>query len=100
MGDPGRLWQALANREEGGVSEPCRLNDEHYIFQIIAHRPSRSRSLEEAGKQVEADLYRERVEKAYRQLIQQALQASEVKLFPEKIHEDQPVEDRQGASEG
>jgi parvulin-like peptidyl-prolyl isomerase len=100
MGDPGRLWQALANREEGGVTEPSRVNGEYYIFQIVAHRPSRSRSLEEAGKQVEADLYRERVEKAYRQLIQQALQASEVKLFPERIHEDQREGDRQGAPEG
>jgi tetratricopeptide (TPR) repeat protein len=100
MGDPGRLWQALADRQEGDVTEPSRVNGEHYLFQIIAHRPPRSRSLEEAGKQVEADLYRERVEKAYRQLIRETLQASEVKLFPERLHGDQREEVQQGSPEG
>lgn len=88
MGDPNRLWQALANHGEGDVTEPIRVDGETYIFQITSHRPPRPFSLEEARKRVEADLTRERVEKAYKELVQQALQASEVKLFPERIRKD------------
>jgi parvulin-like peptidyl-prolyl isomerase len=88
MGDPNRLWQALANHGEGDVTEPIRVDGETYIFQITSHRPPRPFGLEEARKRVEADLTRERVEKAYKELVQQALQASEVKLFPERIRKD------------
>lgn len=95
MGDPGRLWQALVNRAQGEVTEPIRVNRSYYLFQVVSHRPKKALSLEEARKQVEADLYRERVEKAYQELIQQALQGSEVKLFPEKLQEEARG-DRQG----
>jgi len=98
MGDPNRLWLALANHGEGDVTEPIRVNGECYIFQITSHRPPRPFSLEEAKKQVEADLTRERVEKAYKELVQQALQASDVKLFPERIHDDTRKEAPGGTS--
>jgi parvulin-like peptidyl-prolyl isomerase len=99
MGDPNRLWQALANYGEGDVTEPIRVDGETYLFQITSHRPPRPFSLEEAKKQVEADLTRERVEKAYKELVQQALQASEVKLFPERIREDAREEASGGTSQ-
>lgn len=98
MGDPNRLWQALANHGEGDVTEPIRVDEEHYIFQITSHRPPRPFSLEEAKKQVEADLTRERVERAYKELVQQALQASEVKLFPERIRQDTRGEEAPGGT--
>ncbi len=85
MGDPGGLWQALVNHVEGDVTDPIEVDRESYLFQITSHRPPRAFSLEEAKKQVEADLTRERVEKAYRELVQQALKVSEVKLFPERL---------------
>ncbi len=99
MGDPNRLWQALANHGEGDVTEPIRVDGETYIFQITSRRPPRPFSLEEATKQVEADLTRERVEKAYKELIQQALQASEVKLFPERIRGETREEASGGTSQ-
>jgi parvulin-like peptidyl-prolyl isomerase len=99
MGDPNRLWQALANQGEGDVTEPIKVNGETYLFQITSHRPPRPFSLEEAKKQVEADLTRERVEKAYKELVQQALQASEVKLFPERIRKDAREEAPGGTSQ-
>ncbi len=85
MGDPTRLWQALSNRSEGEVTEPIRVDGTSYLFQVTSHRPPRAFSLEEARKQVEADLTRERFEKAYRELVQQALKVSEVRLFPERL---------------
>ena len=88
MGDPNRLWQALANHGEGDVTEPIQAEGKSYLFQITSHRPPRTFSLEEAKKQVAGDLTRERTEKAYKELIQQALQASDVKLFPERIRQD------------
>jgi peptidyl-prolyl cis-trans isomerase C len=88
MGDPNRLWQALTGHGEGEVTEPIRVGDASYLFQIVSHRAPRAYSLEEARKQVEADLTRERFEKAYRELIQQALQVSEVKVFPERMTEE------------
>jgi tetratricopeptide (TPR) repeat protein len=87
IGDPNRLWQALANRGKGEVTEPIHVNGEAYLFQITAHRPRRALSMEEAGKQVQFDLARERAEKAYKELILQSLQASDVKLFPERLGE-------------
>ncbi len=99
MGDPNRLWQALANQGEGDVTEPIKVNGETYLFQITSHRPPRPFSLEEAKKQVEADLTRERVEKAYKELVQQALKASEVKLFPERIRKDAREEAPGGTSQ-
>jgi len=93
MGDPTRLWQALANHHEGKVTEPLQVAGEFYVFQILSRRPPRARSLEEARNQVEADLTRERVERSYQELIRQALQASEVKLFPEKIQDDPRQDD-------
>ena len=99
MGDPNRLWLALANHGEGDITEPIRVDEEHYIFQITSHRPPRPFSLEEAKKQVEADLTRERVERAYKELVQQALQASEVKLFPERIRDDARKEAPGGTSQ-
>lgn len=85
MGDPSRLWQALAGHGKGHVTEPIQVNGDACLFQIIAHRPPRPLGLEEAKRQVSADLTRERVEKAYKELVQQALLASEVKLFPERL---------------
>jgi len=99
MGDPNRLWQALANQGEGDVTEPVEVNGETYLFQITSHRPPRPFSLEEAKKQVEADLTRERVERAYKELVQQALKASEVKLFPERIRKDAREEAPGGTSQ-
>ena len=99
MGDPNRLWKALANQGEGDVTEPIKVNGETYLFQITSHRPPRPFSLEEAKKQVEADLTRERVEKAYKELVQQALKASEVKLFPERIRKDAREEAPGGTSQ-
>jgi parvulin-like peptidyl-prolyl isomerase len=99
LGDPARLWEALANQEEGEVTEPIQANDMYYLFQIASRRPPRAHSLEEARKQVETDLYKERVEKAYQELIQQALRASEVKLFPERIHQDERQGNREGPSQ-
>jgi parvulin-like peptidyl-prolyl isomerase len=87
IGDPSRLWQALANRGKGEVTEPIQVDEDAYIFQITAHRPPRGLSLEEAKKQVQLDLTRERAEKAYKELIRQSLQASDVKLFPERLGE-------------
>jgi hypothetical protein len=97
MGDPGRLWEILTSHEEGEVTAPIRVKDAYYLFQIISHRPPRTHTLEEARKQAEADLYRERVEKAYRELIQQALQGSEVKVFPERLHGEDPEEGPEGS---
>ncbi len=99
MGDPNRLWQALANHGEGDITEPIGVDGEYYLFQITSHRPPRPFSLEEAKKQVEADLTRERVEKAYKELVQQALKASEVKLFPERIRKDTREEAPGGTSQ-
>ena len=99
MGDPNRLWQALANHGEGDVTEPIGVDGETYLFQITSHRPPRPFSLEEAKKQVEADLTKERVEKAYKELVQQALKASEVKLFPERIRKDAREEAPGGMSQ-
>ena len=98
MGDPNRLWQALANLGEGDVTEPIREDGKAYLFQITSHRLPRAFKLEEARKQVEADLTGERTEKAYKELIQQALQASDVKLFPERLRPDANV--RKDASAG
>jgi parvulin-like peptidyl-prolyl isomerase len=100
MGDPTRLWQALAKAGEKETTEPIRVDGVCYLFQIIAHRPPRTVPLAEVRKQVESDLYRERVEKAYQELIQQALQASEVKLYPERLHEEAPEDKQEGPSQG
>lgn len=100
MGDPDRLWQTLKNRGEGDVTEPIRVNEAYYLFQILSHRPPRAHSLEEARKQVEADLYRERVEKAYRELIRQALQGSEVKLYPERLRGEDRKQEPESPSQG
>jgi len=99
MGDPNRLWLALANHGEGDITEPVGVDGQYYLFQITSHRPPRPFSLEEANKQVEADLTRERMEKAYKELVQQALQASEVKLFPERILKDVREEAPGGTSQ-
>ena len=99
MGDPNRLWLALANHGEGDITEPVGVDGEYYLFQITSHRPARPFSLEEAKKQVEADLTRERMEKAYKELVQQALKASEVKLFPERIRKDTREEAPGGISQ-
>ena len=99
MGDPNRLWLALANHGEGDVTEPVGVDGQYYLFQITSHRPPRLFSLEEARKRVESDLTRERVEKAYKELVQQSLQASEVKLFPERIRKDATEETPGGTSQ-
>jgi len=49
--------------------------------------------MEEVAKQVEQDLSKERVEAAYQELIQQALQVSDVKFFPEVLHKDMTTRD-------
>ena len=87
MGDPDKLWQALAGHKESEITQPVLLKDECYIFQIVSHRPPKELNMEEAGKRVEQDLSKERLEKAYQELILQALQVSEVKLFPEVFYE-------------
>ncbi len=98
MGDPTRLWQALANVGEKETTDPVCADGICYLFQIIAHRPQRTVPLTEVRKQVESDLYRERAEKAYQALIQQALQASEVKLYPERLREEAPEDKQEGPS--
>ncbi len=85
MGDPEALWRALAGHGEGEVTGPVHRDGEVYFFEILAHRPPSPIGFEEAEKQVRADLYRERVAKAYQELIRQSLEASEVKLFPEAL---------------
>ncbi len=88
MGDADRLWKALANRQVGDTTDPIEMDGEVYLFRVISHRPPRAFSLEEAKRQVEADLRQERVAKATRALIQQALRTADVKLFPERLREN------------
>jgi peptidyl-prolyl cis-trans isomerase C len=89
MGDPGKLWQALSNHTEGEVAGPIKTEDGCYLFQILSHRSPRTPDLEEVKKRVESDLYQQRVEKAYQELVRQSLEASDVKLFPEAIRRDE-----------
>jgi hypothetical protein len=49
---------------------------------------------------VEQDLYQERIEKAYKGLVEQALQASDVKVFPEVLRGAQTGEKTESESSG
>ncbi len=69
--------------------------DSGYLFRVEERRPPSGPDLEEVRKQVEQDLSREKVEKATQELVQQALQVSDVKLFPEALEragDDNPTE--------
>jgi len=83
MGDPGALWEALSSRREGEIVGPLTSGENGFLLQVESRRPPRNPGLEEIRRQVEQDLYRERVETATQELVQQALQVSDVKLFPE-----------------
>ena len=86
MGDPGKLWVTLSGKKEGDLCGPVMTDEAGYLFRIEARRAPRSPSLEEVQSRVQQDLNRERVEKTYQELIQQALQGSDVKLFLEVVH--------------
>ncbi len=86
IGDPTKLWQALATYKKGEITSPVKIDEDFYLFQIISYRPPKMPDMETIVKQVEQDLSKERVEKAYQELIQQALQVSEVQFFPEALH--------------
>ena len=88
MGDPGKLWTALSGRVEGELCGPVKTDDAVFLFRVEALRKRKTPGLEEVQGRVRQDLSRERVEKAYQGLIQQALQGSDVKLFPEAMHRD------------
>jgi len=52
---------------------------------VIDRRPERQLAFEEVKDRVKQNLYQEKIEKAYQELIQGALQGSEVQLLPENL---------------
>jgi len=88
MGDPGKLWKALVFRREGDICGPIKTNGMVYLFRVETYRAPQDLPMEEVQKRVEQDLYRERVEKTHEELVRQALQGSDVKLFPEVLMKD------------
>ena len=95
MGEPGKLWETLSVHQEGEVAGPVLSGEDGYLFLLKNRRQPRSPSLAEVQKQVEQDIYRERVEKAYQELIRQALLVSDVKLYPEALNNS---DDKQSGS--
>ena len=100
IGDPERLWQTLSALGKPGIAEPVKTPQGDCVFQIVSRRPERLPSLEEAKQRVEQDLYQERIEKAYKGLVEQALQASDVKVFPEVLRGAQAGEKTESKSSG
>jgi len=87
LGDPAALWQALAPHGEGEVVGPLGSGESLTLLRVESHRPPRVPDLEEVRQQVAQDLYRERAEAATQELIRQALQVSDVQLFPEVLRQ-------------
>lgn len=85
LGDPGKLWQALSDLGKPGIAGPVETPQGVFLFEILDHRPRRDLPFEEARAKVKADLYQERIEKAYQDLVSQALAASDVQIFPEAL---------------
>jgi len=85
LGDPGKLWKALSELGKPGIAGPVETPQGVFLFEIIDHRPRRDLPFEEARAKVKADLYQERIEKAYQDLVSQALAASDVQIFPEAL---------------
>lgn len=85
LGDPARLWEALSALGKPGIAGPLDTPQGSFLFEIVDHRPRRALPFEEAKMKAKADLYQERVEKAYQDLVSQALSASDVQIFPEAL---------------
>jgi parvulin-like peptidyl-prolyl isomerase len=98
MGDPDALWEALSLRREGELAGPLTYGDHVCMIRIEARREPKHPGLEEVRQQVEQDLYRDRADKATQELVQQALQVSDVKLFPEAL--GKPPREKQTPSPG
>jgi len=98
MGNPGALWEALSSLREGEIAGPLAAGDTGILIRVEARRPPREPALEEVRQQVEQDLYRQRVEQATQELIHQALQVSDVRLFPEVLGQSQAPAPEEGTS--
>ena len=100
MGDPEKLWQTLSDLGKPGIAAPVHTPQGYCLFQIVSRRPARLPELGEVKQRVEQDLYQERIEKAYQELVEQALKASDVKVFPEALREDQKGAKAESGSTG
>ena len=90
MGDPARLWEALSHTAEGEVTAPLESGDDRLLLRVDKHRQARPVKLEDVRQQVERDLYRERAEKVQQDLIRQAIENSDVEIYPEALRGDAP----------
>jgi parvulin-like peptidyl-prolyl isomerase len=88
-GNPEALWEALSRCKRSEVTAPVKAEGGWYFFEILERRSERTPPFEEVKDRVKQDLYRERIEKAYQDLIQETLQASDVQLFPEHLKKSQ-----------
>lgn len=83
LGDPGKLWEALSSLGKPGIAGPVETPQGVFLFEIVDHRPRRDLPLEQVKARAKADLYQERLEEAYQNLVSQAFAASDVQIFPE-----------------
>ncbi len=98
LGDPGRLWKALSALGKPGIAGPVETPQGVFLFEIVDHRPQRDLPLEQVKARVKADLYQERIEKAYQDLVSQAFAASDVQIFPEALGKAEGSEKSKGGA--
>ncbi len=90
MGDPERLWESIRSLSKGEMTAPAKVDDSYYLFQVVSHRPERTPDYDKVKEQAGQDMYQERFQKAYQDLIQQALLVSDVKIYPEGLRGSKP----------
>ena len=83
--NPQTLWEVLEKCKKDEVSTSVQADKDFCFFQVIDRRPERQLAFEEVKDRVKQNLYQEKIEKAYQELIQGALQGSEVQLLPENL---------------
>jgi foldase protein PrsA len=85
IGNAAAVSEALFSAEKGDIAGPVEAGGYYYIFRIENKRQAQPRPFEECAEQVKNDYYMQKLTRAYEKLLDQAVQAAGVKLFPEAL---------------
>jgi len=83
IGNAEVVSKALFSAEKGEVTAPIEAGEYYYLFRVEEKRPEKVPPFEDRKEQVQNDYFMEKLQVHYQNLLEQILENSEVKLFPE-----------------
>jgi peptidyl-prolyl cis-trans isomerase C len=87
IGNVKEVSNVLFSAIKGKLSQPVEAGGYYYVFRVEEKRPAKTQTFQEVAERVKNDYFMKKAQIAHKNLLEQILKTSEVKLFPEALPE-------------